>query len=232
MKMKTISLLLSSLLLTIMCTAQIQYIPAAAHRFDVGIGGGVTTLFGDLPKKVLKPAACANFDYNFSPYFSIGLQGQIGSLAEGNRDIYSSSLGLYSETKFKAANINVRAALGLLLPKPENRLQDFIHNIYIGAGAGWVSSKIDNIVTTYATLNDQPISGTVTYETSELIIPVNAGVDMDLPVYGLGINLNLQYNFTRSEALDGYDFFIGANKHSDGYGMASISLKYYFGRMR
>lgn len=205
--------------------AQIQYIPASIHRLSFTLGGGVTNLYGDLKTRVFKPAARGNFDYNFTPFISAGVEGQYGLFAGGNLDVSGKDGGLYSESNYWAVMANVRAALGQLLPVPENKFSELIGGIYLGSGVGYVKSDIRSIKNNTFVMSN----GSIRYNTGDVIIPINLGINADLPVYRMGINLNFQYNIGTSDALDGYDFHVRSNTDNDAYSFVSLAIRYYFG---
>lgn len=205
--------------------AQIQYIPASIHRLSLTVGGGVTNLYGDLKTKVFKPAARGNFDYNFTPFISAGVEGQYGMLAGGDLNVSGKDGGLYSESNFWAVMANVRAGLGQILPVPQNKFSELVGGIYIGTGIGYVKSDVRSIKNNSFVMNN----GSIRYDAGDVIIPINLGINADLPVYRLGINLNFQYNIGTSDALDGYDFHVRTNTDNDAYSFVSLAVRYYFG---
>jgi hypothetical protein len=172
--------------------AQIQYIPAGVHPFSISLGGGVTTTFGDLNKKVFRPAARGNFDYNITPHIATGIELQYGGLASGAPD---AGEGLYSKSSFWAANANIRLALGQFMPANERGFKQFLGGIYLGTGVGIVSSEVKEIVAYYPA-DGTPIKGKIIDEAMELAVPVNIGLNIELPAYRLGANINYQHNTT------------------------------------
>lgn len=226
--MKRIYLLILTVMLALPGMAQIQYIPASIHWFSVSAGGGVTMLYGDLSKKVLMPAGKINFDYNFTPYISAGIEGQVGKLAEGDPDPQSEQFGLYSENSYFAFNANARLAIGQFLPTPENGFAELLGGIYAGAGIGYISSENKQLVRSYSYTSNF-LQGNFYTESEGIVYPLNFGVNYDLPVYRLGINLNFQYTFTGSEELDGYDIAVLNNNDNDAYSLISLSVRYFFG---
>lgn len=224
-------LLLIPILTAFKTDAQVQYIPASSQKFALAIGGGVTHTFGDLKTTVFKPAARLNFDYNIGHYISTGIEAQVGMLASGSETISAKSEGLYSESNFYAVNANIRAGLGSVIDESASGFAKFASGIYVGAGLGIYSGEIQSITTHYPSDN-KPIKGTIIYETTEMVFPVNLGLNIDLPVYRLAANINYQYNFTTEDALDGYIFYVNSNNDNDAYGFLSVALRYYFGGNR
>lgn len=225
MRYKTLTLSLLFAAIFSIAHAQVQYIPASIHRLSLSLGGGVTNLFGDLQTKVFKPAARGNFDYNFTPFISAGVEGQYGLLAGGSTAATSKDAGLYSESTYWAVMANVRAGLGQILPTPENKFSELVGGIYLGTGIGYAKGDIKKIINSTFVMNN----GTIRYDAGDVIIPINLGINADLPVYRLGINLNFQYNVGTSDALDGYDFHLSSNTDNDAYSFVSLAVRYYFG---
>lgn len=224
-KITFIAVILSALTTTLF--AQRHFMPAASHRLCLSVGGGTTMMFGDLKKKVIKPAFKGNFDYNFTPFISAGVEVQAGSLAGGDKDVNGTTSGLYSHSKYTAANANIRLSLGQFFPETQNKFANFIGGAYLGSGMGYIRSNAKMLVRKYS-YSDGALPGTFHQQASEIIVPVNVGINMDLS-YHIALNLNYQHNFTSSEALDGYDIDIKSNKRDDSYGMISIGLRFYFG---
>lgn len=229
MKLKYL-LLCVGLLASAPAFSQIQYIPAAVHRFSIGLGGGITTLYGDLQKpKVICPAGKLNLDYNFTPFISAGIEGQYGKFAGGDAAPNGETFGLYSESNFIAVNANARLAVGQFLPVPDTKFQEILGGIYLGAGIGYINSEIQELSRAYSYAGNTQLVGTFHNEAEEIVIPLNAGLNFDLPVYRMGININYQYNLSTTEALDGYDVSILSNNDNDAYSFISVSVKYFFG---
>jgi len=200
-------------------SAQLQYIPAAIHPFSIGFGAGFTTLYGDLEKNLHMPAYKGNLDYNITPYVSAGIEGQYGKMAQG----YKTEGGTYSEIHFYTANANIRAGLGQAL-KPTNNFTQFISGLYIGSGVGYINSQVDKISTLFSA--DEYLKN------QAVVVPINLGINEDLPIYKVVINLNYQYDVAFNDILDGYKPNVAANKNNDAYSLLSLSVKYCFGNVR
>lgn len=209
--------------------AQARAIPAASQRLSLTVGGGVSTLFGDLQKKTVRPAFRGNFDYNFTPFVSAGAEFQIGGLAAGDKDPKGKTSGLFTAGSYTAFNANLRIAIGQFLPMPQTKGAEILGGIYLGSGMGVVMSSRKTLVRNYS-YTDKPLAANFYDKAREVVVPVNLGINMDLS-YHVGLNMNLQYNFTTTEKLDGYDFITTENEHRDAYGMASLAIRFYFGRM-
>lgn len=209
--------------------AQARQIPAASQHLSITVGGGVSTLFGDLQKKTVRPAFRGNFDYNFTPFVSAGAEFQVGGLAAGDKDPKGKTSGLYTAGSYTAINANIRMAIGQFLPMPQTKGAEILGGIYVGSGMGIVMSNRKTLVRSYS-YTDKPLAANFYDNAREVVVPLNIGINMDLS-YHVGLNMNFQYNFTTTEKLDGYDFIVNKNEHDDAYGMASLAIRFYFGRM-
>ncbi len=227
--MKTRTLLVALLTLST-ATAKAQYnmAPANANRFSLTVGAGVTTLYGDLKTKQARIGYRGNLDYNFTPFISAGVEAQFGKLAEGDKTVTQATEGLFMESNYSAVNVNARLALGQFLgATDEDKLKEIAGGLYVGTGIGFISGNVSTIVTEYG-YTKGPIKGTTTLKTSEVIIPINVGLNVNLTKELAG-NLNLQYNMSQGETLDGYNFNVNANQKNDVYSFISVGIRYYFG---
>jgi hypothetical protein len=204
-------------------TAQVEYIPAAAHPFSLSLGGGFTNMYSSITKKNFQPAGVGDFSYNFTPYISVGIEGQRGYLAEGEND--NIKVGPeYSKSIFYAANVNARVGLGQWLDK-NNYVTQTLGGLYLGTGVGYLNNSVLNVKYIYVPDDNN----TITYKTQTIIVPFNVGLNEDLPIYKMGVNINWQYNFTNVNGLDGFNF--NGHHFKDGYSLLSLSICYYFGKI-
>ena len=188
------------------------------YRLGIGAGYGITQSYTDLPKSRTGSVFNLNADYHFTPRLSAGIEYQNGNIKgkagenTGDRRIFTNS--------FASA-----ALVGKL------HLNDWV---YVGAGAGVIHNTMVEIervvVDEVATYPGNEVS-------NDLLIPINAGISYYFPDYSgiprFGLNLNLQYNITLGEGLDGYDnsFTTFKNDRPDFYTYFSVGLKYNFGGM-
>ena len=108
----------------------------------------------------------------------------------------------------------------------------FTEWLYLGTGIGVIHNTMVNI-------ERDGKSDSFSYKgndvSNDLLIPISTGINYYFPDYAgrsrIGINLNLQYNVTLGEGLDGYDnsFTTFRNDRLDIYTYFSVGLSYKFG---
>lgn len=237
---KTTNYLFSLSVSIITLSAMLLSSPAAYSQIDffygknthgLRIGGGIggTTLITHYNSNPTQLAAVGSVDYSFNPYFSIGIEGQYGTL-KGVDDHSPHHLYYTSSTnKYTSVNFNVKAGLGLIDDfYPENGFQDAVKRLYIGIGYGTMKNKItfttDQTLAQYDYGTPQPY-GYVP------IVPLNLGTFIDLPnVLGYDrVEINPNYQFTYIPSMYSDGFISSAASHLKGfYNMASVSVKFKF----
>lgn len=193
----------------------------------LGAGVGLATLITHFSSNPAKGVAIGSLDYDFSPYLSVGLEGQYGTL-QGIDQVHH--LPYYSSTDtYLQGNFNVKVAVGLFDDfYSENGLQDAIKRIYIGAGFGQIKTNI-----TFVDNPDREFTkyGSVVPKGRFWCFPFNIGTTIELPgVLGydrLSVNPNFQFNYVNSLYLDGFQ----SSQYSylkGFYNLTSIKLKFKF----
>lgn len=206
-------------------TASAQF----SRPISIGAGAGGTINLTDLGNVESKFAFYGELDYLITPFISVGLHGEKGTLA-GN--------GYESEFKnrYFAGNINGKIRVGQFLDGAKNysyytlqanTLSRILSNVYVGAGAGLVKNRISrNISTLYANYLESS-GGEIAKDRGEIhfVVPLNVGVDIPFgrTLYGpqWAINVNYQHTLTFNDNLDGI-----INKNNDQYGFVSVGVKY------
>jgi len=194
----------------------------------LGAGGGLTQLATHYNQNPSIGCFIGTLDYEFSRYFSAGIEGQIGTL-QGIDNNSSSRLYFHSSTNdYKSINFNLRFGLGLVNDfYPENKFQDAVKRLYIGIGAGVMKS---NIAFTY----DTSITD-VYYDVKPYgyvpIVPLNIGTFIDIGnIFGydkVEINPNIQFTYIASPYPDG--FKSSADSDLKGfYSLLSLTAKLKF----
>ncbi|WP_448702726.1 outer membrane beta-barrel protein [Mucilaginibacter sp. AW1-3] len=199
------------------------------HGLRIGGGVGATWLATHYNTNPAQLTYVGNLDYNFNPYFSIGIEGQYGTLKGVDTHEPPHLYYTSSTNKFASVNINIKAGVGLIDDfYPNNAFQDAVKRIYIGVGYGTMKNKIalttEPTLEAYAYGTPQPYAYVPT-------VPFNLGTYIDLPnVFGydrLEINPNYQLTYIPSMYSDG--FISNQYSHLKGfYNMVSLSLKYKF----
>ncbi|WEK19437.1 MAG: outer membrane beta-barrel protein [Candidatus Pedobacter colombiensis] len=224
--MKPILTSLMALLLCLNANAQSNF-----YKMTIGAGAGATQSFADLAKHDYGFAGYGAFDYLFTPFVSLGLEGQMGEINGG--DVNTDPNNRQFINSYKAFAINGKISLGALINYQRNSFANAIKGLYVGAGAGVVMNKMRFVV------REKPDGSGYIFpgkdSSNDLLIPLNVGIAFNfMDRYGYskyGINFNYQTNITLGEGLDGYDDsplkFKSGNP--DIYTYFSIGLKYHFG---
>lgn len=230
MKMKGLIFILLCFLMHTASIAQIQYIPSTAHRFTVSAGGGVTYMFGDLTKTIMEYGGKASIDYNVTPFFSAGIEGQVGTLSsEGAYLDPNHDAGYIKQlANYYAADANVRLELGQFLRHSiQTGFIRVLSGIYVGTGVGFINT------TNKATVIQNPepgnpLQGFHTTNTA-VFIPVNAGINVGLPK-NFTVFLNLEENFGLNDYIDGCHST--KSNRNDVYAFVSAGFRFNFGPIR
>ncbi|TWI19975.1 outer membrane beta-barrel protein [Sphingobacterium siyangense] len=196
---------------------------------SIGAGAGGTFNLTDLGNVESKFAFYGELDYLITPFISVGLHGEKGTLA-GNG--YESDF----KNRYFAGNINGKIRVGQFLDGAKNysyytlqanTLSRILSNVYVGAGAGLVKNRISrNISTLYANYLESS-GGEIAKDPGEIhfVVPLEVGVDIPFgrTLYGpqWAINVNYQHTLTFNDNLDGI-----INKNNDQYGFVSVGVKY------
>lgn len=206
-------------------TASAQF----SKPLSVGAGAGSTINLTDLGNVETKFAFYGELDYLFTPFISVGLHGEKGTLA-GNG--YDSDF----KNRYFAGNINGKIRVGQFLSETKNysyytlqanMLSRILSNVYVGAGAGLVKNRITRNISQYYANYLESVGGEISNDVGKIhfVVPLNVGVDIPFgrTLYGpqWAINVNYQHTLTFNDNLDGI-----INKNNDQYGLISVGVKY------
>ncbi|WP_316816671.1 outer membrane beta-barrel protein [Pedobacter nyackensis] len=223
--MKSILISFLALLTCLKTNAQSNF-----YKMTIGGGAGLTQSFTDVAKHDFGLAGYGTFDYNFTPFLSLGFEGQMGEINGG--DVYKDPYNRQFINRYKTFNLNGKVSLGALINYERTGFSNVIKGLYVGAGAGVVMNKMRFVV------RENPESGYIYpgYDSSkDLLVPLNLGINFNISnkygYYKYAINVNYQSNITLGEGLDGYDDspVKFKNGYTDIYNYFSIGLKYHFG---
>lgn len=202
------------------------------HKMTIGAGAGITQSFADVAKSSFGVAGYGTFDYYFTPFLSLGFEGQMGEIKGGN--VNTDPHHRQFTNGYKAFNLNGKVALGSFIDYQRTGFANAIKGLYLGSGAGIIMNKMKAIQ------RINPNNG-VAYPGAEsskdLFIPINLGINfnfMNRNGYNkYGINVNYQSNITLGEGLDGYDDSSINFKSGkpDIYTYFSIGFRYHFGTL-
>ncbi len=181
-----------------------------AAPFSVGVGAGATQVYGDLRNKPFDFAGHVDLDYLLTPYTSVGLQGQMGTLRGDDL------AGRHAVNRYTAANANVKVRIGQFMNRGKNfglqYLSDksflsYLSFLYAGAGIGFIYSDVEAYRGGVEPENVPEVFAGEDYSYTT-IIPVNVGIDIPFgtslagPVWA--VNLNFQLGISFGDNIDGY----------------------------
>lgn len=226
--MKPILASLSALLLWLNASAQSNF-----YKMTIGAGAGITQSFADVAKHDYGLAAYGAFDYYFTPFLSLGLEGQMGEINGG--DVYTDPNSRQFINQYKTFTLNGKVYMGSLIDYQRSGFSNAIKGLYAGAGVGVVMNKMRFIV------REKPDGSGYIFpgkdSSKDLLVPLNLGIAFNFMdrygYYKYSLNFNYQANITLGEGLDGYDdsplrFKSGS---PDVYTYFSVGLKYHFGSL-
>jgi hypothetical protein len=201
------------------------------YKMSVGAGAGITQSFGDLAKHDRGLAGYGTFDYLFTPFVSLGIEGQVGEINGG--DVFNDPHNRQFINSYKAFSINGKLYLGAVIDYGRTGFTNAIKGLYVGAGAGVLMNKMRYVAR--QKLTDPSYTFPGKDSSNELLVPLNIGIAFNFMdrygYYKYGVNFNYQANVTLGEGMDGYDDsplkFKSGNP--DIYTYFSIGLKYHFG---
>lgn len=227
--MKPILTSLLSLLLCLNIKAQSNF-----YKVVVGSGAGITQSFTDVAKHDFGLSGYGTFDYHFTPFISLGAEGQVGEINGG--DINTDPHGRQFINSYKTFTLNGKLYLGGLIDYQRSGFTNAIKGLYAGAGAGIVMNKMRFV----ARENFDDLTGAQfpgKDSSKDLLVPLNLGITFNFMnqsgYYRYGLNFNYQANITLGEGLDGYDDSAIRFKSGkpDIYTYFSVGLKYHFGKV-
>lgn len=200
------------------------------YKMTLGAGAGITQSFTDVAKHDYGTAGYGTFDYNFTPFLSLGLEGQLGEVNGG--DFYDDPNNRQFINRYKAFTLNGKVSLGALMDYSRTGFTNVIKGLYVGAGAGVIMNNMRFIV------REKPADGYIfpgADSSKDLLIPLSLGINFNFMdrygYYKYGVNINYQSNITLGEGLDGYNDapIKFKNGYPDIYNYFSIGLRYHFG---
>ncbi|WP_256002512.1 outer membrane beta-barrel protein [Pedobacter deserti] len=219
---KSLFALWALMTLCLSATAQSNY-----YKLGIGGGYGFTQAFTDLLDQDFSKAIYGQAEFFFSPFVSIGAEIQQGKIKSGNSS--DDPLARAFVNDYTLTGLNAKLYLGAVTDHRSGRLLDALKWLYLGSGAAIIRNKISH----KNELEDDIYLGKS--KSRELVLPLNLGFSYyfndraGMP--RLGINANIQVNFSLGEGLDGYDRSNVTFKEDvpDRYHFYSAGLRYLFG---
>ncbi len=205
--MKTTVISLLALLLCLTATAQSNF-----YKLSLGGGAGLTQSFTDYEKSRFGKTLYGVGEFFFTPFISLGGEGQIGRI-KGENSIRDEESFVNS---YKSFTINSKLYLGAVIDYKRNGFSNVIKGLYLGAGLGGILNNVSDA--------EHP-------KTKDIIIPLNVGYAYYFPnksgYYRYGINANYQSTISLDGGIDGRE----ETFHTDVYTYFSIGIRYQFGPM-
>lgn len=201
------------------------------HKVSLGAGGGLTTSYGDLSEHNSGAALYGTADYLFTPFFSLGLEVQNGTIKGGQ--FKPDTYGRQFKNNFRSLSANAKLQLGAVVDYKHSRLLNYLKGLYLGAGVGAIQNRVKEL--------ERRIPGAPDHvyvpESKEAFIPLSAGYNYYIPnkhgQYRYVLNVNYQTNVILGEGMDGYDgsTISLVNTKPDVYTFFTLGIKYNFGPM-
>lgn len=212
-------------------SAQFNY-----YRLSLGLGAGTTQAYADVNKVVQKPTLIGSVDYNLTPFSSVGLEVQKGSISGGDK-VLDPHLR-YFNNSYMAIILGGKVQLGQFVDFESSGVLNALKGFYIGTGIGMVKNKMADIVRQKPDLSNPENPGVYVFpgmdSSTDLMLPINTGISFAImdqwrfTKYIFGINY--QFNPMFGEGIDGYNDPPAKFRNGrDYYGVASFSIKYCFG---
>lgn len=209
--------------------------------FRIGFGPGFSSLKGHYDTNPSQNVFVADIDYAFTPYFSLGLNSQFGTLMGQD----ASNINFYYHTStdsYKAFNLNVKMGIGKFNDfASNNAFMDAVKRIYFGLGVGQVMTDIKYSInsnisqsTVYNDPNNPWVNGAPPSKAlngSYITYSLDLGTYIDLPGF-LGVDKvelcpNLKTTYADTYYLEG--FKTSAKSSLKGiYTLTSLTLRYKF----
>nr|WP_068886891.1 outer membrane beta-barrel protein [Pedobacter panaciterrae] len=204
--MKTTFISLLALLLCLTATAQSNF-----YKLSLGGGAGLTQSFTDYEKHKFGKTIYGVGEFFFTPFISLGGEGQIGRIKGEDNDLSKKSF----LNSYKSLTINGKLYMGAIIDYKRNAFSNTIKGLYLGAGLGGILNNV---------------SGAKPPKTKDIIVPVNLGYTYYFPdrsgYYRYGINVNYQSTVSLDGGIDGLE-----TSHTDLYTYFSLGIRYQFGPM-
>ncbi|OOG19711.1 hypothetical protein BWD42_07355 [Sphingobacterium sp. CZ-UAM] len=196
---------------------------------SIGLGVGGTSASTDLANTQFKFAYYAEVDGLLTPFISVGIRGEKGSLS-GTDFANSFSNSYYT------GNLNVKLRLGQFFAHSRDynwyslwtsSAYRLLSNTYIGVGGGLLKNKLAPHFALNYIESIQQKGGEMpqNYDGIYLVVPINIGFDVPIgtTLYGprWALNVNYQHTLTMDDNLDGI-----VQGEKDHYGFVSVGVKY------
>ena len=202
-----------------------------SNFYKLGIGGGLgfTQSFTDVKKNGLGAAGYGLLDYYFTPFLSLGVEGQMGQITGG--DVYTDPGNREFINDYKSFSLNGKVYLGGLIDYQYSKVGNALKGLYLGSGIGVIQNKMIDI----ARISPEGYVYPGKDKSRDILVPVNIGLNVYFPDragdYRYVVNFNFQSNLTFGEGLDGYDNTSVSLKPGspDIYNYITVGFRYNLG---
>jgi hypothetical protein len=225
-----------SLFFTLLCLlmATSGFAQSNFYKLSLGGGVGVTQSFTDVEKHGLGGSIYGTADYYFTPFISLGVEGQVGQINGGNVKTDPNQRQFINN--YKSATVNGKIFLGNFIDYNYSQSSNLIKGIYVGSGIGIIKNSMKDIQRYKVDSNGIRVYKFPGQDDSYNVdIPLNIGLNIYFADYNgnyrYTLNVNFQTNVTIGEGLDGYNdsSVIFRNNNPDFYNFMSVGIKYNFG---
>lgn len=206
------------------------------YRLSVGGGAGAAMAFGDLKKNFIRPTGLITFDYNLTPFSSVGLEIQKGFLSGGDSvDVSIDQHLRFYKNSFTSVILGGKVQLGQFIDFESSNLLYAIRGFYVGTGIGMMNSSMTEINRSKVNPDGSNYVFPGVDKGSDLFVPINTGISFNIVdqwrFTKFSFNINYQMNMVFGESLDGYNDPPAKfkNMHGDFYGVATVGFRYFFG---
>jgi len=198
-------------------------------KYGVFLNGGVTMPYTDI-KKPTNTGYIIGIEgqYKVLYYLDLVLGLQTGKLSAGEADANPANAKPKFDNQIFNAIVAARfSPLKLVKDIKFNSALYYFGNLYVGAGIGIVSSKVEANI--FPVANYKYIGN---YSGMDAVIPVEAGITLPVAQFRnqqqLKLNLNYRVNFAMGDKLDGYITPNTVNFSNDAYNTLTIGVGYCF----
>jgi len=206
-------------------------------KFSLGVGVGISDLFGNLSTPVSVPAGRIGLGCRVTKNLVVGVEvygGQLSSSEAAN----SWSSGFHETSTFESIDLNAKITLGDYMKYPNNEFMKLLSGAYIGSGYGLVYSNATQykgyFSNKYPELNQELHKG---YFTTKSVfcpyVPLNIGLRVHMKnLFGndntqLMLNYQINYTFTDNLAVYNFSTLAAANLHKSCYSVATIGFSFH-----
>jgi len=200
------------------------------HDYSIGIGGGATKMYGDLPNSRPQQVYIGYLEKNITQSITTGETVEIGYL-ESNGIIHS--LNHYTSVD-QHMTIEIGTFIHWFYKNYYNNIATrLIGGIYFGGGIGVINNdlvKISNPNESIFIANTGLDNPVIEKNSTALYFPLNVGYNLHIArklwvLRGLTFNANFQYSICQSDYIDGYDPPSRANNKNDVYTVISLGVR-------